>query len=417
MNILFFSYYNPLGQGGFEKQARGLLKTLIKDGHKVACLSISAREKVAEFKAQLEATNLFQLGVSVLPYRERSHSFRTKILFWFNSQPAKFLAAKHGNLSELCQQEIESICQESNIDHIHCLGLRTTYFIPPQLSVPVTIDLVDSWTQHKARIIHYYFQHQLKKLPSAIIDFFKTRKIEKNVLSLYGDRYPFTVVSSVDARVLKQLCPQAEVHVVAHPVAIPVEESKLATKARSMVFYGFLDQVSNREALLFLVDRVLPLVLTKYPDLKLKITGFNIPDQVYELVDRFAWIELLPSIENIGDFLGEATVTCWPFRYGSGFKNKILESMALGKSVVTTNIGAEALTNQQKQGLLIADRAEDLAKNIIYLLDNPQESSRLGEINRQIALTEFTWEKKAQDYLNLYELAQQKHQLKNPIQV
>lgn len=421
MNILFISYYNPLGQGGFEKQARGLLKTLIKDGHQIACLCVSSGEKRSELKSQLEATNMFSLGVSVLSYQEKAYSLKTKVLFWFSSNPVKFLATKHNNLSELLKQELDRISQQSKINYIHCLGLRTAYFIPQQLSIPGTIDLVDSWTQHKARMINYYLRSQLKKLPTAIIDFFKTKKIEKNVLSLYGDRYPFAVVSSVDARVLKQLCPKAEVHVVTHPIAIPITKPKSvegsnSNSSRSIVFYGFLEQASNREALLFLIDKVLPLVLQKYSDLKLKVTGFNIPTKVYELANNFKWIEVLPSIDNIGDFLSSATVTCWPFQYGSGFKNKILESMALGKPVVTTKIGAEALTEKQKQGLLIADRPEDLAKHIIYLLDNPQERYQLGKINRQIASTEFTWEQKAKDYLNLYQLSQQKHQ-QNPIEV
>jgi glycosyltransferase involved in cell wall biosynthesis len=88
-------------------------------------------------------------------------------------------------------------------------------------------------------------------------------------------------------------------------------------------------------------------------------------------------------------------------------KNKIIESMALSKPVVTTTIGTEALTESQKKGLLIADDSQGLADHVIYLLDNPNERLRLGEINHQIAITDFTWEKKAQDYLKLYQLAQQ----------
>lgn len=413
MKILFVSYYSPLGQGGFEKQARGLFQTLIENGHQIACLCVSPIEKVSELESRLEATNMFQLGVSVIPYQEKSHNFKTKILFWFNSQPAKFLAKRHGNLSELIKEKIDYICQQSKIDYIHCLGLRTAYFIPRQLSIPVIIDLVDSWTQHKARMISYYLKHQLKKLPTALIDFLKTKKIERNVLYLYSNRYPFAVVSSIDAKVLKQLCPKAEVHVVTHPVAISVAKSQLANNpnpniSRLIVFYGFLEQASNQEALMLLVDKILPLVLQKYPDLKLSVTGFNISAKVYHLANQFEWIKVLPSIDKIDDFLDRATLTCWPFRSGSGFKNKILESMVLGKPVVTTTIGAEALTEKQQQGLLIANRAEDLAKHIIYLLDNPQECERLGRINRQIALTEFTWEQKAKDYLKLYQLAKTK---------
>ena len=422
MNILFISYYNPLGKGGFEKQARGLFQTLIKDGHQLACLCVSTPEESQLFAQQLKESKLFDLGTFILNNREKHYGLKAKILFWLSKNPARYLASQFPNLQENFHKTIEQINKEINFDVIHCLGLKTLYFLPDKIPLPIIADLVDSRTQYKKRAVSYYFRNYPYKIITGVIDFYKTLKLEKNILLNYS-QYPIAVVSKEDANLLNQISNVSSIHTVCHPVAIKTcdlnRKKQYSTKniqKQKLVFYGFMDHV-NFDALSYLIKSILPIVRKRYPEIKLEITGYNLPQEVNILSAQQSSIKIIRNVDNISDFLAEATLTCWAFRYGSGLKNKIIESMLMGKPVVTTTIGAEALTEQQKQGLLIADRAEDLAKHIIYLLDNPQERSRLGEINRHIALTEFTWEKKAKDYLNLYKLAQQKHQQNNLLKV
>jgi glycosyltransferase involved in cell wall biosynthesis len=417
MNILFVSYYDPLGQGGFEKQARGLFETLIKDGHRVACLCLTSPEQKSHFQAKLEASKLFSLGVFLIEYQEKPYTLKSKILFWFSCHPAKFLANQSSNLQQKLQLKLKQIYQELNIDIIHCLGLRTSYFLPKQLIYPIIIDLVDCKTQYKQRAVRYYLKNNTTQVFSAFLDFWKTFKIEKNILSLYA-KYPVTVVSNCDAKMLKQLHPDASIYTVCHPITIKNSENNAIQikKRNKLIFYGFMDHV-NLDAMLFLIDKIIPFVSKNIANLELAITGFNLPNKIYNLAKKKSWINIIENVNNIPEFIADASLTCWPFRYGSGVKNKIIESMLLGKPVVTTTIGAEAFTEQQKQGFLIADSAEDLAAHIINLLNNPEECYRLGQINQQIVTTEFTWDKKAEDYLNLYKISQKQHLKVNQIPV
>jgi glycosyltransferase involved in cell wall biosynthesis len=413
MKILLFSYYDPLGKGGFEKQIRGLIKTLIRSGHQIACLTITDPKNVSNLKANLESSQLFELGIWILPYEEEGYSLIARFLFWLSSNPAKFLAQQHPGLLYQSQDKLFEISKISEIDIIHCLGLRTSYFLPDKSSIPIVLDLVDSFTQHKKRAIKYYLKsYSIIKLALAVFDFLKTRRIEQSILSTY-DNALVSVVSSKDASVLKALSPRSSIYVTSHPVDIDILEKsgsiaptdKPEDQPDRIIFYGFMEQLWNIDALRFLIYEILPIVYRNYSNIQLSITGFNIPDEIFKLSSQFDWISVNSSVENISSFLDSATLTCWPFRYGSGFKNKILESMVFGKAVVTTTLGAEAFTEQQKQGLLIDDTAEGLAQKIIFLLKNSNERLRLGEINRQIALNEFSWKKKTQDYLRLYSLA------------
>ena len=413
MKILFVAYYNPLGNGGFEKQARGLFKTLLNNNHQIACLCVNQSETHPEFVRQLKDSALFNGGIYVLENCQKAYSFSSKILFWFHQRPARYLASQSPHLQRQFEIAFEQINLEFQPDVVHCLGLKTLYFLPKNPALPIVADLVDSKTQYKKRAVIYYWHNSFKKIVTGTIDLYKTWKLEKDILSAYL-KYPVAVVSKKDANVLKKICDRSLVHTVCHPVAInrlDRDKSQLIAQnneRHTLIFYGFMDYV-NADALFYLANQILPIVSQKFPQIVLKITGYNLSPKIHELASKKSHIEIIENIEDISSFLDRATVTCWPFRYGSGVKNKIIESMYLSKPVVTTTIGAEAFTEEQKKGMLIADKPEDLAKGIIDLLQNPDECLRLGAINHQIVTRDFTWEQKARDYLKLYQMAQKQH--------
>lgn len=68
--------------------------------------------------------------------------------------------------------------------------------------------------------------------------------------------------------------------------------------------------------------------------------------------------------------------------YGEGFSNSILESMALGKPVIATNVGgnAEMLGTKGEFGFLIDKRASSqLASRIEILFENEELRSQIGK--------------------------------------
>ncbi len=410
MNILFVSYHNPLGQGGFEKQTRGLFRSLIEDGHRVACFCIADPNKSSKLEHQLKSCGLFDLGVFTIEHQEKPYKLSSKILFWFAQKPGLFLAQQFPIFQQSFQKKLDQIKRIIEIDVIHYLGLKTAYFLPQKAEFPVVLDLVDSRVHYKKRAMQYYLANKPRYFLASVIDFCKTFKLEKDVLETYSN-YPVAVVSAKDANLLTKIRSQTSVHTVCHPVTLKDQNYKpQATLNKKLVFYGFMDHV-NSDAMFYLIDKILPIVRTQYPQTILEITGYDLPLKIEEIAQSKHWIKISKRVNNINLFLASATLTCWPFRYGSGVKNKILESMYMGKPIVTTTIGAEAFTEKQKRGMLIADRPQDLANHIINLLNNQDECFRLGEINRQIVTADFTWKQKAQDYLELYKIAQ-KHNSK-----
>jgi glycosyltransferase involved in cell wall biosynthesis len=100
----------------------------------------------------------------------------------------------------------------------------------------------------------------------------------------------------------------------------------------------------------------------------------------------------------------------WSTSAYEGQSNAILEAMAAGVPVVATDIaGTRDLVVHEKTGLLISTRASDarlrrasFARHTKTLLDDPDLARRLGEGGRQRALGEFSVEKMARLYTDLY---------------
>lgn len=415
MNILLVSYQNPLGKGGFEKQTIGFMREVIKKGHHIACIAFTKTEKIEEVRSQLFDSNLFSLGIYVLSSHHSSHSLWTKLTFWFSRNASDFLAEVYKETSKLIADQISSVEKHSTIDLVHVHGLKTAYVFPDDVNIPMTIDLLDSFSLTKKRELDYYLQKDRAKVIPAYLDYIKTLKIETDLLKKYERRSIFSMISSKDASFLQERVETADIQVIS--AATSQEEILCCTsedtfdEEKTIAYCGFFSGLHNIEALLWLIDSIIPLVRKEYPNLILEVTGFGIPGSVYDRESRYSWVKITEQVENITDFMGKATLACWPFKYGAGVKTKVIESMALGKAIVSTTIGVEALTLEQRKGILTGDTAQSIAEAVIQLLSNDDERERLGEINKSIASLDFTWENRAQEYLRLYEATIQKVQL------
>ena len=86
--------------------------------------------------------------------------------------------------------------------------------------------------------------------------------------------------------------------------------------------------------------------------------------------------------------------------------NKIMEYMALGKPIVQFE-GREGRFSAQEASLYSdgADPVSDFADKILWLLDHPEERSRMGEFGRRRVENQLAWEHSVENLLAAYERA------------
>jgi glycosyltransferase involved in cell wall biosynthesis len=79
-----------------------------------------------------------------------------------------------------------------------------------------------------------------------------------------------------------------------------------------------------------------------------------------------------------------------PLRIGGGTRLKIYEAMAMGKALVSTSIGAEGLSFQNGQDLLLADDASSFADAVLLLVREAQARRKFEQAAVQLA-AKFDW--------------------------
>ncbi len=100
------------------------------------------------------------------------------------------------------------------------------------------------------------------------------------------------------------------------------------------------------------------------------------PEAVKKLSNGY--IKVLGSIFPVTPYLNKSYISIAPLRFGAGMKGKVVEAMAHGIPVVTTLIGIQGMDVKHGDEIMLADKPEDFAKNIIELISNPVLYNKLS---------------------------------------
>lgn len=193
--------------------------------------------------------------------------------------------------------------------------------------------------------------------------------------SLYGVR-PIVLPNGVDASAFA-----------------PVSSSE-ADRVRSLyqlgdepvVFSGLASYGPNREALAFLLSRVMPQLVARRPRAIVAVTGGALDADA-------PWLRGLGLVpfRDLPGVIGACRVAVAPVFSGSGTRLKILEAMAAGVPVVATSKAAEGLPLADGTHLLLADSAADFVRAIERFLAEPHFASRLAGAARELVSSQFAW--------------------------
>lgn len=141
---------------------------------------------------------------------------------------------------------------------------------------------------------------------------------------------------------------------------------------------GALDWMPNQEGLIWFFDNVWSEFTKKYPKTKFYIAGRNAPQNFIKYISSYNNIEYLGEINDANDFIDSKSVMVVPLLSGSGMRIKIIEGMALGKTIITTTIGTEGINTTNGENILIADTPEDFCKYLEDIYNNKELHSKIS---------------------------------------
>ena len=150
------------------------------------------------------------------------------------------------------------------------------------------------------------------------------------------------------------------------------------------------------------------------PNIQLVLLG-RITDRVKEDLQEIAnngdWLKLLGErpFEDVLQLMLSCGVFTLP-SYSEGFPNVILESMACGCAIISTNVGAipEMLDvdNDERCGICVNPKdVKGLRLSITYLINNPDLATSLGIKAKQRVLVNYSMEKIWKDLVSFWDEA------------
>ncbi len=157
-----------------------------------------------------------------------------------------------------------------------------------------------------------------------------------------------------------------------NPVAGAAIREKLGLSPAQplFLFYGKLDYQPNAEAVHIIVNEIMPRVLQKMPEARFMICGYHPPEKKYTH-SQLTFTGIVPRIE---DYINAATGVIVPLISGGGTKFKIIQTLACGKPVITTSVGAEGIENAGSW-MQVADDWDMFSRLVLQLPGSSQTYS------------------------------------------
>jgi len=163
------------------------------------------------------------------------------------------------------------------------------------------------------------------------------------------------------------------------------------------LFIGDFKWFQNVDAAEIILKQIWPRISQKLAetknrtDVKLWIIGRNIPDKIKSLAASKNIILDEDSKEDTAEIFRRAYLLLAPIRAGGGTSYKILEAMASGVPVITTNLGLEGLEAKNNIHALASDKEDELAELALVLIQDHSVYRKLILNARKLIEEKYDW--------------------------
>lgn len=280
------------------------------------------------------------------------------------------------------QRKINILIKEIKPNHIYCQLIRTALYMRNQHAIPSTIDYMDALSkgiERRISISKFWMkpilkiEHQrLKKFENLAYEFF-----DNHVIISESDRYNIAHKKNNEITII--------------PNGINSDEFKPITteKKYDLVFIGNLNYVPNIEAASYIVKEILPILVKKYPAIKILIAGSNPSLKLKKLSSKN--VDIKGWMEDIKEAYCSGKVFFAPMMIGTGLQNKLLEAMSLEIPCITSSLANKSLKASNNENILIGENIDQYINHILYCIENKDFRENLGKKGKAFVIENYNW--------------------------
>jgi polysaccharide biosynthesis protein PslH len=400
MNILLVSSYLPfpLFSGGHIRLFN-LIKEL-SNRHKITLIC----EK-RDYQGNMEIAEVKKFCKKVITVNRRKQWSISNILKTGLSL-SPFLITGH-TIPEM-KKEIKREMAESQFDLIH---VETSYVMQniPLTKVPIVL------VEHNIEYLVY--KRFVDKAPFILkpilnIDILKLKRWEE-AMWMKADK--LVAVSEIEKEIMEKK--REDVVIVSNGVDIKKfntldsgSKFKINDGEIRILFIGEFKWIQNRDAIEWIIKEIWPKLRAEFipsmtdRGIKLWVVGRSIPDSIRNLTSDKNIIFDDHAPKETERIFEKSCLLLAPIRVGGGTSYKILEAMASGVPVITTNLG-NALGAKEESEIIVGTDAQDFVVKIKNLLEDKEYYKTISLNARKLIEKKYNWKKISQDLDSVYESA------------
>lgn len=205
------------------------------------------------------------------------------------------------------------------------------------------------------------------------------------------------LITETEAAPLREFVATRKLHIIGNGVALPILPGVKAAIRPTVGFVGVMDYLPNIDAVSWFVRECWPLIRSVQPTAVFRIVGRS-PVRSVRRLGRFPGVQVVGGVDDVAAELQRFDVSVAPLRIARGIQNKVLEAMAVARSVVLTGKAAAGIGGENGRDFLVHDTPAAIAGAIRDLLADPSARQRIGDSARRFVAEHHRWDKQMDQY-------------------
>lgn len=218
----------------------------------------------------------------------------------------------------------------------------------------------------------------------------KLEALEREILP---EALGHVVCSEREREQLLEWAPDSRIHVAENGVDTTYFSGAGEHKAGlQLVFVGSMDYFPNVDAAVSFVNGVWPRLRERLPDARLAIVGAR-PTTEVQALSATEGVTVTGTVPDVRPYYADALAAVVPLRTGGGTRLKILEAMAAGVPVISTELGAEGLEVTPDENILLAAAGdvEAWTRQVSALAERSSLRGSLARNARDLVVSRYDW--------------------------
>jgi len=190
------------------------------------------------------------------------------------------------------------------------------------------------------------------------------------------------------------------------PFGIDVKEYRMrrdefaAAKGNALFHIGAMDWMPNLEGIQWFLKHLWPAISNQHPALQFHLAGRKMPRNMIGNGPKNVTIQ--GEVKDAKDFMLSNGIMVVPLLSGGGLRVKIIEAMALGKTIITTPTGAQGINCKHDENILIGNTANEFVELVNRCIREPGWADEIGQNAADLAMNYYDNQKITTKLITFY---------------